>query len=222
MTPSDDTVTLDEDAYPSEWYRRILEYSLDYVMVVNEMGKVSYVSLAIERVMGYTLKEITGTDSFENIHPDDLVHAADSLAETIEPPGQEVTAEFRAEAADGSFRWLEARGRNFLDDPIINGLMVNVRDITERKEHEQRLQVLNRVLRHNLRNDLTVIKGNIELATDAASQDVTNLLTSALEATDKLLSAADKSRKIPIELGDVDLSEQDIKPPSTGDRSCPA
>jgi PAS domain S-box-containing protein len=211
MVSSDDPTTLEEDAYTSEWYRRILEHSSDYVMVVNTMGKVSYVSPAIERVMGYDPEETIGEDSFENIHPDDLEHAADSLAETIEHPDQEVTVQFRAEAADGSFRWLEARGSNHLDDSVIQGVMVNVRDITQRKEREQRLQVLNRILRHNLRNDLNAIRGNIELATNAASQEVTNLLTSALGTIDKLLSTTEKSRKIQMELEDVDLREQDIE-----------
>jgi len=211
MTPSDDTATWDEDAYSSEWYRRVLEHSSDYVMVVNTMGKVSYVSPAIERVMGYTPEEIIGEDSFENIHPDDLEHAAESLAETIEHPDQEVTVQFRAEAADGSFRWLETRGSNYLDDSVIEGIIVNVRDITERKEREQRLQVLNRILRHNLRNDLNAIRGNIELATNAASQEVTNLLTSALGTIDKLLATTEKSRKIQMEFGDVDFCEQDIE-----------
>jgi PAS domain S-box-containing protein len=211
MTPSDDTATRGEDAYPPEWYRRILEHSSDYVMVVNTMGKVAYVSPAIERVMGYTPDEIIGTDSFENIHPDDLEHAVDSLAVTVEHPDQEVTVEFRAEAKDGSIRWPEARGRNFIDDPVIEGIMVNVRDISERKAREQRVQVLNRILRHNIRNDLNVIRGTIELARDAACQEVTNRLTSALETTDKLLSTSEKSNKIPMELKDVDLSEQDLE-----------
>lgn len=211
MTPPDDTATLDGDAHTSEWYRRILAHSSDYVMVVNTMGKVSYVSPAIERVMGYRPEEVIGEDSFANIHPDDLEHAADSLAKTIEHPEREVTVQFRAEDADGSYRWLEARGSNHLDDSVIEGIMVNVRDITVRKEREQRLQVLNRILRHNLRNDLNAIKGNIELATGTASQEVTDLLTSALGTIDKLLSTTEKSRKIQMELGDVDLREQDIE-----------
>lgn len=132
-----------EVEHRSKWYQRLLDHSSDYVMVVNGMGQVKYVSPAVRRVLGYEPNELIGSDSFENVHPEDLDYAADALTELIEDPSQEVTVEFRAEAADGTFRWLEVRGRNHLDDPLIEGVMVNVREIGERKTYEQRLEALN-------------------------------------------------------------------------------
>lgn len=130
----------------SKWYQRILEYSSDYVLIVNQMGNVSYVSPAIERVMGYTPEETLGNDSFDYIIPEDEEIAMNSFSKTIENPDKEVTVEFRGEAKDGSIRWLEVRGRNFFDDPIINGVMVNVRDITARKEREREVERRNEQL----------------------------------------------------------------------------
>jgi PAS domain S-box-containing protein len=130
----------------SKWYQRILEYSSDYVLIVNQMGNVSYVSPAIERVMGYTPEETLGNDSFDYIIPEDEEIAMKSFSKTIENPDKEVTVEFRGEANDGSIRWLEVRGRNFFDDPIINGVMVNVRDITARKEREREVERRNEQL----------------------------------------------------------------------------
>lgn len=124
----------------SQWYRQILSHSSDYVLIVDGMGKVSYVSPAIERVMGYEPDEIIGLDSFETVHPDDIESAAEALAATIDNPSEEVTVEFRAIDADGENRWVEARGGNFLNDQLINGIMVNVRDISERKDRERELQ----------------------------------------------------------------------------------
>lgn len=124
----------------SEWYSRILAHLSDYVLIVNEMGKIRYVSPAIERVMGYTQEEIIGQDALNYVYPPDLEHASKALSKTIGDPSREVAVEFRSEASDGSIRWLEVRGSNFLEDPLIEGVMVNVRDVTERKEREQELK----------------------------------------------------------------------------------
>jgi PAS domain S-box-containing protein len=194
----------------SKWYSQVLEHSSDYVMIVDEMGKVSYISPAVERVMGYSQEELIGTDSFENIHPDDLDHASNALARTIENPQQEVTVEFRVEAADGSVRWLEARGRNFLDDPIINGVMVNVRDISERKRREQELQEqkeqleeLTSFLSHDVANQLNVVQGSIELSDSHGTDE--NLLR-ALTALERIKQMIDKVRKLAH--SDRELSER--------------
>ncbi|MFB6227111.1 MAG: PAS domain S-box protein [Halobacteriales archaeon] len=192
------------------FFHIITEHSSDYVMIVDEMGEVSYVSPAIERVMGYSPEAVIGQNAFENIHPDDMEYAANSLGKTIEQSDQEVTVQFRAEAKDGSIRWLEARGRNFLDDPLIDGIMVNVRDVTHRKQHEQRIQVLNRFLRHNLRNDLNAIRGCIELATDPDNQRVEEPLESALRTADNLLESVKTARNMQTKLAESDLRDQDL------------
>lgn len=155
----------------TEFYRTVLEHSSDYVMIVDDMGKVSYISPAIERVLGYTPEEVKQMDAFEFVHPDDISKATASLQQNIENPGVESTVEFRAQHADGSWRWLEVRGRNLIDDPVIGGIMVNVRDITTRKQGEkeleqqkERLQQFASFLSHDVRNQLSVVDGNLELA----------------------------------------------------------
>ena len=154
-----------------EYFSTILEQASDYVMIVGEDGQVEYISPAVERVMGYAPEELAESDAFEYSHPDDASKAATAFIELFEHPDEENTVEFRARHADGTWRWLEVRGRNLLDDPVIDGVMVNVRDITERKrrEHElerknQRLDEFASVLSHDLRNPLNVAQGRLELA----------------------------------------------------------
>ena len=185
----------------SKWYQRILEHSSDYVMIVNEMGKVRYVSPAIERVMGYEPREIIGDDSFANIHPDDLEFAAEALSGIITDPEKEVTVEFRAEAKDGSYRWLEVRGRNFLDEPVIEGVIVNVRDITERKkreqqleEHKDRLQELTNFLSHDVKNLLNIITARIGFLKDEDSTD--SNIRSVTEAANRIEEIIDKVQEL--------------------------
>lgn len=184
----------------SRWYQQILKHSSDYVMIVDNMGRVKYVSPAIERVMGYTQSEIIGTNSFENVYPDDREYAATAMSKTIENPSEEVTVEFRAEAKDGSTLWLEARGSNFLDDPIIEGVMVNVRDITKRKNREQalerqkeRLQELTSFLSHDVQNQLSVVSGYIDLA---RNQEDFGELKNAISGVKRIEQLIDQARKL--------------------------
>mgnify|MGYP000330227359 CR=1 FL=1 len=170
-----------------EYFSMILEHSSDFVMIVDKMGNVDYISPAVERVMGYTSEELLGDSAFDFTHPDDLAEASETLGEVLQNPGEEYTVEFRAQHKDGSWLWLEVRGRNLLNDPIIEGVMVNVRDITARKQREhdleqqtERLRDLTRFLSHDLRNQLTTISGRIDIVEqeidsehlEAASQSV--------------------------------------------------
>lgn len=123
-----------------EWARTLLEYSSDYVFVVDEAGEISYISPSVTRVLGYDPEELTGTGAFDFVHPDDVEAAVESLAEILDQPNEDVTVQFRAEHADGNYRWLEVRGRNLVDDPVIGGVLANAREITERKEREQELR----------------------------------------------------------------------------------
>ncbi len=184
------------------WYQTILKHSSDYVMVVNEMGKVSYISPAIERVLGYTPEEVIGSGSFEYTHPDDIDHAVEALSEVISDPESEVTVEFRSQHKDGSWRWIEVRGRNLFDDPVINGVMVNVRDITERKTREQelrnetdRLQNVASFISHDMRNQLSILSGHITLMSENTKNEHGNATTDAIgrleEMIDKIATIAE-------------------------------
>jgi PAS domain S-box-containing protein len=119
------------------YYRTLLEHTADYVMVVDASGHVDYVSPAVERILGYTPTELTQMDAFDTIHPDDYERAATAFEDVLAQPDQEHTVEYRAQAADGEWRWLDVRGRNCLADPLIEGIIVAVRDITERKQHQR-------------------------------------------------------------------------------------
>jgi PAS domain S-box-containing protein len=117
-------------------YHRILKQLSDYVIIVDGAGEITYASPAIERTMGYGSDAVVGTNAFEYVHPEDHEIALEAFSETIEDPEHEVRVEYRAKAADGSYRWIEARGNNYLDDPVIQVVLVSVRDISERKALE--------------------------------------------------------------------------------------
>lgn len=154
-----------------EYFSTILEHSSDFVMIVDEMGDISYISPSVERVMGYTPEDLEGVNAFEFTHPEDMEKAASAMEAVVAEPMSEHTVEFRAQDNEGEWMWLEVRGRNLYDEPVIDGVMVNARDITERKEREQdlerrtaRLEDLTQFLSHDLNNQIMFINGQLDLA----------------------------------------------------------
>ncbi|MGM0606134.1 MAG: PAS domain-containing sensor histidine kinase [Halobacteriota archaeon] len=108
-------------------------------------------------------------DAIGFYHPDDrdaVANAVDHCRSTGEPFDIEV----RIITANGRERWVQTRGE-FVTDSASKKLRGVIRDISDRKEREQRLMVLNRVLRHNLRNNLNVVTGYAK----ALEQDLESL-----------------------------------------------
>ncbi|RLM53703.1 PAS domain-containing sensor histidine kinase [Halobellus sp. Atlit-31R] len=166
-----------------ERYEAFIENSRDIVMLVDADGTVRYESSAVEQVLGHAPGEHVGDSIFEYFHPEDRAEAVERFAEATERFGPTESIEVRAEAADGSWRWLQAIGTNRLDDPAIRGIVVTARDITERKSYEQELEtrneqllVLNRIVRHDIRNDMSVSLGWSDLLEDHVDEEGREIL----------------------------------------------
>lgn len=117
-------------------FRALIENSSDWVMLIGPDAKVSYAGPSMERALGYTDADILGRSAFEWVHPEDHDRVMRVLSESVHTPGSEASAELRVRHRDGSWRWIEAAARNMLHDPAIGSVVVNSRDITERKEAE--------------------------------------------------------------------------------------
>jgi diguanylate cyclase (GGDEF)-like protein/PAS domain S-box-containing protein len=122
-----------------ERFRTLVQNSTDVVLVLAPDGTVAYQSPAVERVLGYAPDERMGRQVFELTHPDDIDFVRGVMAELMASPGATRTIELRSRHADGSWRTIEATGKNLLDDPVIGGIVVNYRDVSERKDLERQL-----------------------------------------------------------------------------------
>ncbi len=127
----------EEALYRSErYYRALIENALDLIALLTEDGRIRYASLAYQRVLGYAPEELLGKSAFDFVHPDDLPHVREAVAHGIASPGVPQSVTYRFRHAEGAWRILEARGVNFLHDPVIAGIVVNSRDVTEQKAAE--------------------------------------------------------------------------------------
>ncbi len=119
-----------------------MQNSSDIVMILEADATIRYVSPAVERVLGYRPEDFVGTIALDYVHPEDLEYMSKSFAEAVEKPGVQPPIEYRVRTADGSWRHMEAIRSNWLEDPQVAGLVANVRDVTERKEAEERFRSL--------------------------------------------------------------------------------
>ncbi|MDQ3970769.1 MAG: PAS domain S-box protein, partial [Thermoproteota archaeon] len=125
-----------------ERFRSLIQNSSDVIAVIGADAVTRYVSPSIERVLGYKPEERVGKKTFESsiVHPDDIDRVRKVIAGIGEDPGATATIECRMVHADGTTRYVEAIGKNLLDDPRVGGVVVNYRDISERREAEEALR----------------------------------------------------------------------------------
>ena len=126
--------------HSEERYRALTQYASDLVTVMETGGIVRYQSPAIERMLGYSQEELLGKNAFDYVHPDDRHRVRMAYDEGLKDPGLHPSAEYRFRHKDGSWCWLESVGTNLIREPGVGGYVVNSRDITRRKETEDRLR----------------------------------------------------------------------------------
>ena len=120
-----------------ERFRSLIENALDIIMILDLDGTIGYVSPSIEKVLGYAVTELVGKNINEFIHPDDWTKTRARLSNTMQYPELTRPIEFRDRHQDGSWRILEAISQPFVDNSATIRVMVNARDITERKRLDE-------------------------------------------------------------------------------------
>lgn len=128
--------------------RALLENASDIMAVASRDGLLTYVGGAFLRVLGHEPEAVMGTAMLDYLHPDDRGDAFRRLARRIADPDAVLEPEvYRVRHAGGGWRHMMAFTRNLLADPDVRGIVINLRDITERVEAEQRLQASETVYR---------------------------------------------------------------------------
>jgi len=157
-------------------FSSLVRNSSDLIGIIDSQGNYLFVAESSLRVLGYDPAFFHGRNAFEFIHPEDQekVAACLSLIQTnkyIEVPV------FRFLGAGGEWRYLETKVANLLDDPIIAGLVVNSRDITEHVMAEEALKAREqkfRALVHNSSDILVMIDAEANFI--YTSHNIKNLL----------------------------------------------
>jgi PAS domain S-box-containing protein len=123
-----------------KYFRALTLNSLDLLTVLSDTGDYKYHSPSVKHVLGYEPEELAGRNVFSLIHPEDVPRARAAFQFGLEHPDQSVKLEYRIRHRDGRYIYLEAVGQNRLNDPDIAAVVVNSRDVSERKLAESALR----------------------------------------------------------------------------------
>ncbi|WP_136718467.1 PAS domain S-box protein [Halorientalis salina] len=175
--------------------KQVIESSTDIATIIDSRGTITYVSPAVEDVLGYEPEELIGTDGF-GYQPDETKTAvAAAIEHVMETPAETKTVQTRFRRADGSWCWIESTLRSRLNDDVIGGILVSSRDITERKEWEQELQRQNSrlnefasVISHDLRNPLNVAQSRATILQERTDDEFQEHLAPLLNSLERMES----------------------------------
>jgi PAS domain S-box-containing protein len=185
-----------------ERFRALIENGNDIITVIGADGAIQYASASMERVLGYALDEVLGRSVLSFVHREETPVVKRALRQVLRARNAVTRVELRVRHADGSIRYLEGIGKNLLRDPVLRGIIVNARDVSERHHVEERLQHIRLEERERIRHDLH----------DSVGQDLTGLLCMAGSLSKRLraLNLDEASRAESIESG-VRMAMKDVQ-----------
>jgi len=131
-------------------FRALIEHSFDAIALVGQDGIFLYGTPSATRITGRSVEEYLGKSAFERIHPDDLQHVRNLFAELLSNPGQTLRSQFRLRHKDESWIWLEVTATNLLNQPAVQAIVANYRDITEHRRAEEESRRFGRILDDSL------------------------------------------------------------------------
>ncbi|MGK9476559.1 sensor histidine kinase [Melioribacter sp. OK-6-Me] len=150
-------------------FRAMLSNSNDIFMLVDPSGIILYVSPAIEMLTNFERTDIENSSFKKFIHPDDLDNVMQVWEQALQNEKIGFRVEYRALKKDGNYIWLEAVGRNFLSDENLNAIVVNIRDITQRRIKDEEIRQKNEEITsfiysvsHDLKSPVITIRSFVD------------------------------------------------------------
>lgn len=140
----------EEELYRSqELIRQMIQNSKLWGIVLSGKYKIIYPIVLEDMFSQFQASRLVKENILAKVHPDDLGSAQDMIEWMKEHPIQPITRELRVKNSQGSYTWLEVMGSNMLDFPDMHGILIIVRDISQRKatqaallESENRLRYI--------------------------------------------------------------------------------
>lgn len=126
--------------YREARFRALVANSSDLIALIGAGNTVLYISPAAEWILGYRPEELVGYSIFDRIHPEDIEQFRSVVSGKNGAGGVAPPLELRYQHADGRWHYVEATVNNRIDDPAVGGVIVTVRDVSERKGLEAQLQ----------------------------------------------------------------------------------
>jgi two-component system CheB/CheR fusion protein len=120
-------------------FRMLVENSTDIIIHANIQREITYISPAVKRIMGYEVEEVIGMRLRDMVYEADLTRLLNEFEEVLDSPGTSFKKEYRVKRKEGGFVWVEGTITNLLHMKGVEGIIINQRDITDKKEKEEEL-----------------------------------------------------------------------------------
>lgn len=177
-------------------FRALTEKSADAIALVKTDGRVIYASPATQVLMGYTPEEFQKLKNpFELVPPDDRKIVSRLFEKLITKPGTTEYVSYRVLHKKGHYIWIESAMTNLLEDPNVGAIVLNYRDISERKKLEQQKDDFIGIASHELKTPITSVKAYTQLlqyrfrnAQDVKSTELVGKMDAQLDRLTSLIS----------------------------------
>lgn len=127
-------------AHGEERFKSVLSNITDIITVVDATGKILYDSPSVERILGYKVEELIGTNIIDLLHPDDKAYIIENFTQGLLTPGKGPMVRYRYKKADDTYVIMESQGNNQLHNPAVLGVVISSRDITQQLESEEQIR----------------------------------------------------------------------------------
>ncbi|HAL56241.1 MAG TPA: hypothetical protein DCP63_07155, partial [Bacteroidetes bacterium] len=125
-------------------FQAVVENNIDAIVLLDQNARVTFASPSAEMILGYSPADLIGKSALEHIHPDDVAEMRVVLEFVLREPGAASRKEYRARHSDGHWVWIEAIVKNSLAATTINAIVINYRDISERRRAEETVRAIQR------------------------------------------------------------------------------
>jgi PAS domain S-box-containing protein len=201
-------------------FEALVRHASDVIMVVDEAAVIRFVSPAVERALGRRPESLLGHSLYQLVHPDDMAGGEAFVAECLLRPSGAASIHWRMRHQDGQWRVLETVAANLLAEPSVGGVVLTLRDVTERDLLEeqfrqaQKMEAIGQLaggVAHDFNNLLTTVLASSDIALDqlgpdsparADIEEIRHAATRAAALTGQLLAL---SRKQMVEPRSLDL-----------------
>ena len=178
-----------------EKHRKMIANISDVIAIMDKDGIIQYTSPNIEKWFGWEPKDLIGANGWDTVHPEDLTRIQHEFKNLLGKDAATKTVTYRYKCKDGSCKNIELTASNLSNDPSINGILMNYRDITEKLRSERLMQVAHeRKQRSDLLNELVREGLPTELVLHGISRMLGNRITEPISCC---LIVMDKYRDMP-------------------------
>jgi PAS domain S-box-containing protein len=125
--------------FSEERFRKLVENSTDALALISPTATVLDAGPSVERVLGFRPADLIGLNAFDMVHPDDLEQTRQVLFEALRQPRVPIRHECRCRTVKGEWIAVESFVTNLVDEPSVGAIVINFRDVSERRLAEENL-----------------------------------------------------------------------------------